>query len=145
MNKKLPGRVGDSPFLGCGTYADANVACSLTGKGESVIKSGLSRMIARDVEEGCNLNEALKNNCDSMRDKFSGEVGGVAMKKGGEWAVYFNGPRMPHAVIRDGLITYGVEKDQKLILTCSSDSLNNYCNYFVIYKNSFKKKKNFND
>jgi L-asparaginase / beta-aspartyl-peptidase len=36
---KLPGRVGDSPLVGCGAYADSGVGgCSTTGHGESIMK-----------------------------------------------------------------------------------------------------------
>jgi L-asparaginase / beta-aspartyl-peptidase len=36
---QLPGRVGDSPILGAGTYADARCAVSATGDGEAVIRA----------------------------------------------------------------------------------------------------------
>jgi len=37
---KLPGRVGDSPLIGCGCYADAEAGgVSCTGYGEAIMKS----------------------------------------------------------------------------------------------------------
>ena len=48
--KKIPGRVGDSSLIGCGTYAENKVGgVSCTGWGESIIKV----MLAREVAEKC--------------------------------------------------------------------------------------------
>ena len=42
--RKLPGRIGDTPLIGCGTYAlAANGAASCTGIGEAIIKTTLAR------------------------------------------------------------------------------------------------------
>src|SRR5581483_1731570 len=43
---KLPGRVGDSPIIGCGTYADGRIAISCTGNGEQLIRMTLARVAA---------------------------------------------------------------------------------------------------
>ncbi|XP_024941751.1 isoaspartyl peptidase/L-asparaginase [Cephus cinctus] len=43
LHNKNVGRVGDSPLLGCGTFANSEAGCSLTGQGESIIKLGMSR------------------------------------------------------------------------------------------------------
>ena len=40
---KLPGRVGDSPLIGCGTYADGYGAASCTGQGEAIIRLVLAK------------------------------------------------------------------------------------------------------
>jgi L-asparaginase / beta-aspartyl-peptidase len=43
---KRPGRVGDSPIPGAGTWADANCALSATGDGEAILRVALARTIA---------------------------------------------------------------------------------------------------
>lgn len=43
---KLPGRVGDTPLLGCGTWADRQVAVSCTGHGEHIMRVTLARLAA---------------------------------------------------------------------------------------------------
>lgn len=52
----LPGRVGDSPLIGCGTWADSQAAVSCTGIGEAIIRCALARDAAwrweRDGEAG---------------------------------------------------------------------------------------------
>jgi len=42
---KLFGRIGDTPLIGCGTYADEFGAASATGLGEQIIKMTLCRMV----------------------------------------------------------------------------------------------------
>ena len=47
-----PGRVGDSPLIGAGTWADSHVAVSCTGDGELFIRSAAARTVAFRVEQG---------------------------------------------------------------------------------------------
>ncbi len=55
MSGKLPGRVGDSPLIGCGTYAESTLGgVSCTGDGEAIIRVVLARRaleIMRSVDE----------------------------------------------------------------------------------------------
>ncbi|XP_078469292.1 isoaspartyl peptidase/L-asparaginase-like isoform X5 [Lampetra planeri] len=53
ITNKMPGRVGDSPIVGCGGYADNAVgAVSTTGHGESIMKVTLARLILFHMEAG---------------------------------------------------------------------------------------------
>ena len=113
LNKKLVGRVGDSPLLGCGVFANDQLGCCLTGHGESAIKLGLSRAIANSVLEGKSLSEALQGNLDDMFKKTRYDGGGIALQKCGCWSAYNTGTRMPYAFIRNNVITYGVQKGEK--------------------------------
>ncbi len=55
---KRPGRVGDTPLIGCGTYADDRLgACSCTGLGEAIIKSTLARHACDLLVAGGHPNE----------------------------------------------------------------------------------------
>ncbi|KYN40806.1 L-asparaginase [Trachymyrmex septentrionalis] len=113
LNKKLMGSVGDSSVLGCSTYANRNVGCSLTGHGESIMKHGLSRIIAGDIEGGCSLRKALKKNLDYMSTKYNQTFGGVVFKKSGEWDIYFTSHKMPYAVIMNECVTFGAGLDRE--------------------------------
>lgn len=55
---QLPGRVGDSPLLGAGTWADERCAVSATGDGEAVIRAVAGYEIARLVAAGAPLGDA---------------------------------------------------------------------------------------
>lgn len=49
---KLPGRVGDSPLIGCGTYANKFGAVSCTGHGEAIIRVLMARYAVQLLQEG---------------------------------------------------------------------------------------------
>jgi beta-aspartyl-peptidase (threonine type) len=58
---KLPGRIGDSPLIGCGTYADNQAgACSATGVGEIAIRLVLSKTVCDFMENGKTAKEAVE-------------------------------------------------------------------------------------
>lgn len=113
LNKKIVGSVGDSSVLGCSTYANQNVGCSLTGHGESIMKLGLSRVITSEIEEGCSLRKALKKNLDYVSTKYNYNFGGVVFKKSGEWDMYFTSHKMPYAIIMNDYVTFGATLDEK--------------------------------
>jgi len=58
---KLPGRIGDSPLIGCGTYADNQAgACSATGVGEIAIRLVLAKTVCSYMESGKTAQEAVE-------------------------------------------------------------------------------------
>jgi len=58
---KLPGRIGDSPLIGCGTYADNQAgACSTTGIGEIAIRLVLAKTVCSYMENGKTAQEAAE-------------------------------------------------------------------------------------
>jgi beta-aspartyl-peptidase (threonine type) len=58
---KLPGRIGDSPLIGCGTYADNQAgACSTTGIGEIAIRLVLAKTVCSYMENGKIAQEAAE-------------------------------------------------------------------------------------
>ena len=69
---QMPGRVGDTPLLGAGTWADARVAISCTGEGEAFIRSVAAHRLALRLEAGEPLAQAA---ADALR--HVGTVGGV--------------------------------------------------------------------
>ncbi len=77
MNAKPPGRVGDSPIIGAGTYADnASCAVSATGDGEYFIRASVARMICARVQmQGMSAAAAAQATLDEV--KALGGTGGV--------------------------------------------------------------------
>jgi len=58
---KLRGRIGDSPLIGCGTYADNQAgACSATGVGEIAIRLVLAKTVCSYMESGKTAQEAVE-------------------------------------------------------------------------------------
>lgn len=95
MTNKRYGRVGDSPIIGAGTYANAHCAVSGTGHGEFFIRHTVARDICARVEY---LKVPLQEAADTVvRDvlvKAGGEGGVIALDAQGAVAMPFNSPGM---------------------------------------------------
>ena len=78
MQGKLPGRVGDSPLIGDGTYAsDRSCAVSGTGVGEYFIRLTLAREICTLVEQGQSPQQAADHMIHTELPGLKGGEGGV--------------------------------------------------------------------
>jgi len=58
---KFPGRIGDTPIIGVGTYADGNVAISASGAGEQIIRVGPGIRAAELFLKGLNGEEIARS------------------------------------------------------------------------------------
>ena len=98
------GRVGDSPILGAGTYAN-NESCgvSATGTGEYFIRLTVASRICALVEfEGLGLQAAADRVIQDELTAMGGDGGIVALTPGGEIAWSFNTPGMYRARLSAG-------------------------------------------
>ena len=78
MQGKLPGRVGDSPIIGAGTYAsNASCAVSGTGVGEYFIRLTLARQVCTLIEHGSTPQQAADTMLHTELPKLKGGEGGV--------------------------------------------------------------------
>jgi beta-aspartyl-peptidase (threonine type) len=106
MTGKTPGRVGDSPMIGAGTYAD-NTTCavSATGHGEFFIRYGAAfEIAARLRHRGQSLQEACHAVIDALAE-LGGRGGVVAVDRDGDLALPFSTEGMYRGFVRaDGLI-----------------------------------------
>ena len=96
-----PGRVGDSPLIGAGTWADQNVAVSCTGAGESFIRSGAARLLGALVQRGVPLEEAASTVMNEVA-ACDGVGGLIAVDGAGGVATPFSTQAMPRGVRRPG-------------------------------------------
>lgn len=66
---KWPGRVGDSPIIGAGNYADNRYgAAACTGRGEMAIRAATAYSIVRSMRDGVPLQDALRRAMLDLRD-----------------------------------------------------------------------------
>ena len=66
---KWPGRVGDSPIIGAGNYADNRYgAAACTGRGEMAIRAATAYSIVRYMRDGLVLDDALRRAMLDLRD-----------------------------------------------------------------------------
>jgi beta-aspartyl-peptidase (threonine type) len=96
-----PGRVGDSPLIGAGNWADRHVAVSCTGDGEMFIRSGASRSIAALIEHGVSLGAATDRALADVGE-LGGSGGLVACDSAGAVALPFSTRAMPRGLWRAG-------------------------------------------
>jgi beta-aspartyl-peptidase (threonine type) len=101
MRAQAPGRIGDSPLLGAGTWADDRVAISCTGDGEAFIRAGVARHIASLVAGGATLERAAAEGLTEVAE-LGGAGGLVALDAHGPIAMPFNSEAMPRASWRAG-------------------------------------------
>lgn len=96
---KLPGRVGDTPIIGSGTYADNDFGgVSSTGHGESIMKSVLTHDIIKRMEYlGENIQTACENACNTMTKRFNQTGGVIALDKYGKVGIAFTSRNMAWA------------------------------------------------
>ena len=94
---KKPGRIGDSPFVGSGFYADSEVGgATATGLGEDLMKGCISYEIVRLMKEGLTPQEACEkavNDLDASLKKrrtVAGDLSVVAMNNKGEFGCATN-------------------------------------------------------
>ena len=86
---KWPGRVGDAPIVGAGTYADAAVAVSCTGRGEAFLRAVTAKALAERLAAGAALEPALRRALADVRAP-AGEGGLIAIAADGSVAYGFD-------------------------------------------------------
>ncbi|MCI4376354.1 hypothetical protein PGIGA_G00187580 [Pangasianodon gigas] len=109
MINKMEGRVGDTPCIGCGGYADNQIgAVSPTGHGEAIMKIALSRLILFHMEQGKSPKEASDMALAYMKERVSGLGGVVVVDPKGTWAARFSSQQMPWAAAQQEQLHYGM-------------------------------------
>jgi beta-aspartyl-peptidase (threonine type) len=95
---KLPGRVGDTPLIGCGLYADNQAgACCATGLGESIIRAVLSKSVVDRLARGESAQTAAQQAIETMARRAGGAAGCIVLCPNGSLGVFHNTPRMAYA------------------------------------------------
>ncbi|KAG5682879.1 hypothetical protein PVAND_012198 [Polypedilum vanderplanki] len=110
---KLPGRIGDTPLLGCGTYCDNRFGgVSTTGHGETIMKSCLAHDIIKRIDYlGEDAQTATETACNNMTERFFGKGGAITIDKDGNVGISFTSKRMAWAYQKLNTMHYGIEKD----------------------------------
>jgi L-asparaginase/beta-aspartyl-peptidase (threonine type) len=93
---KLEGRVGDTPLIGPGTWADDTIAVSCTGIGEHIIRSGGASAIAFRYRSGLSLHDAVQEMLDEVK-RLGGDAGIIAVTRDGEIEMIYNSEGMKRA------------------------------------------------
>lgn len=106
---KQAGRIGDSPIIGSGFYADSEVGgATATGLGEDIMRGCLSYEVVRLMKEGFSPQEAtdkavfdLDKRLRGIGRKDVGQISVVAMNKFGEWGASSNKEKFSFVVAKE--------------------------------------------
>ncbi|MFW6287679.1 MAG: isoaspartyl peptidase/L-asparaginase family protein [bacterium] len=93
--QKLPGRIGDTPIIGAGTYAAPEGAVSATGMGEGIIKLSVSRQVVEFLKNGMKIQEACEKIIEEA-DKQKITCGVIALDDKGTPGIAYNGKHMTY-------------------------------------------------
>jgi beta-aspartyl-peptidase (threonine type) len=110
MTGKPDGRIGDTPIIGAGTWADQKVAVSCTGVGEAFIRT----CAAHEVTTRLRLGESLENACKNMLDMVAplgGRGGVIAIDSDGNIEIPFQTMLMYRGYWKDGEMMTGIGPD----------------------------------
>jgi len=95
---KLEGRVGDTPLIGPGTWADDDIAISCSGTGEHIIRAGGAVSIACAFKAGVLLDKAITDMLDEVR-RLGGDAGIIAVTRELGIATLYNSDGMKRASV----------------------------------------------
>jgi len=102
---KRPGRVGDSPIIGAGVWADGHAAVSCTGQGEYFIRTAVAAQIAHRVRFGGQSLEAAARAAIQGVAELGGHGGLVSIDRDGHVAMPFASSGLKRAaLLLDGTI-----------------------------------------
>ncbi len=110
----LPGRVGDTPLVGAGLYADNDsAAVALTGWGEAILRTALAKEVTCLIRAGVVPAQAARRALIGMMRRVRGKAGCILLLPDGRFTVAHTTPYMPAgyrtasggAVIRSGFGT----------------------------------------
>ena len=88
IESMLPGRVGDSPLIGCGIYADNHGgAVSMTGIGEGIIRLVIAKSICDRLGMGNSPAVAARQMFRMLESRIRGSAGALVLSPDGRFAI----------------------------------------------------------
>ena len=91
----LPGRVGDTPLIGCGVYADnVSGAVSMTGVGEGIIRIAVAKEIVDRLAVGTGPAAAARLALNKLVTRIRGAAGALVLAPDGRFVIQHTTPRM---------------------------------------------------
>ena len=95
IDSMLPGRVGDSPLIGCGVYADnRSGAVSMTGIGEGIIRLVIAKSICDRLAMGKSPAVAARQVLQMLVTRIRGSAGALVLSPDGRFAIRHVTPHM---------------------------------------------------
>lgn len=106
ISGKRPGRIGDSPIFGAGTWADDRAgAASATGHGESIMRALVTREAIDRIRLGSDASRAAHEAIAELAHRTGGRGGVIVVDRQGTVGIAHNTSGMAYAVIKNGRVT----------------------------------------
>src|SRR3984957_8956383 len=97
---KLPGRIGDSPLIGCGCYADSEAGgVSSTGYGEAIMKVVMAKAAVDLLRGESSSMRAAKEMIALLPKRTQATAGLILLDRDGNPGFAFNTPRMAYGYV----------------------------------------------
>lgn len=104
---KYPGRLGDSPVVGAGLYADSRFgAAACTGMGEMAIRAGTARCLVLHLQQGIGLDAAARaamQDLDELGGRYLAQLSFLLLTPDGRHAGYSNDADDPYIYLDETL------------------------------------------
>lgn len=115
INGKMAGRIGDTPIIGSGTYADNTVGgVSSTGHGETIMRFNLAQQILSKIRyQKLTAQQATEEACREMTERLTGTGGAITIDAQGNLGIYWTSKRMAWAYAKGGDLVYGVDHGEQ--------------------------------
>jgi beta-aspartyl-peptidase (threonine type) len=95
IDAMLPGRVGDTPLIGCGVYADnRSGAVSMTGQGEGIIRLAVAKTICEQLARGTSPSIAARRVLRQLVSRIDAAAGTLVMTSDGRFTIAHVTPHM---------------------------------------------------
>lgn len=110
MTGKIVGRIGDSPILGSGTYADNNSGgVSTTGHGETIMRYNVAQKILQRIEFlGEDAETATQMVLEAMTARLTQTAGAITIDAAGNIGYYWTSEKMAWAYRKGDEVRYGI-------------------------------------
>lgn len=120
---KWSGRVGDTPILGSGTYANNLIgAVSTTGHGETIMRYNLAHAIMSRIKLlNKDAQSATEESLEEMTATMEGTAGAITIDYQGNVGIYFTSTMMAWAYQKENCVFSGIYKDQQYDPECNDE------------------------
>ena len=106
MANKRPGRIGDTPLVGCGFYAeDALGGVSSTGYGEYFVRLLLARRVCEFLGHGLSAQAAAQAAIQLLGERLGGDGGLIVIDRRGQVGLAHNSPHMSYGYLTSEMET----------------------------------------
>jgi len=117
MTGKMVGRIGDSPLIGSGTYADNNSGgVSVTGHGETIMRYNVAQKIVQRIELlGEDAQTATRAVLEAMTARLTEVAGAITIDPMGNIGYYWTSEKMAWAYLKGDQVHYGIRQGDDFI------------------------------